>query len=159
VSDAHLSPLRLAVRRVPIVAANPDAGICVALRVPADLRCVEDAVELMSLHCFAGTAPSRRTRFRFRILLAEAISNGIIFGAGENPEGEVRVAAELTDSRIRLEVTDDGPGFAPADVPDPLTPEALERSCGRGLFLIRSLADSVEFNPQGNTIWMTLPRD
>lgn len=144
---------------MPIAAPDPDAGVCVALRVPADLRCVEDAVELMALHCFAGISPSRRTRFRFRILLAEAISNGIIFGAGENPDGEVRVAAELTGSRIRLEVTDDGPGFAPSDVPDPLTPEALERSCGRGLFLIRSLADSVEFNAQGNTIWMTLPRD
>ena len=144
---------------MPIAEANPDAGICVALRVPADLRCVEDAVELMALHCFAGQAPSRRTRFRFRILLAEAISNGIIFGAGEDPHGEVRVAAELTGSRIRLEVTDDGPGFAPDDVPDPLDPEGLERACGRGLFLIRNLADTVEFNAQGNTIWMTLPRD
>jgi serine/threonine-protein kinase RsbW len=144
---------------MPLAGSNPDAGTCVALRVPADLRCVEDAVELMGLHCFAGLAPSRRTRFRFRILLAEAISNGIIFGAAENPQGEVRVVAELTGSRIRLGVTDDGPGFAPDDVPDPLRPEALERACGRGLFLIRSLADSVEFNAQGNTIWMTLPRD
>lgn len=155
-SDAPISPLRLAVRRVS--GASAALGVTVTLRVPADLRWVEEAVELMALHCFSGAAPSPRTRFRFRVLLAEAISNGIIFGARENPESAVRVAAELGDREIRLEVTDEGPGFVPEQVPDPRTPERIEQVCGRGLFLIRSLADSVEFNPQGNTIWMTLPR-
>ncbi len=158
-SDTHISSLRLAVRRAPLAAADPEAGVCVVLRVPADLRCVEDAVELMAFHCFAGGRPSRRTRFRFRVLLAEAITNGIVFGAGMAPNAEVRVSAELSGNRIRLEVTDDGPGFEPAEVPDPCEPEGLTRSCGRGLFLIRNLADSVEFNDRGNTIWMTLPRD
>lgn len=158
-SDAPISTLRLAVRRVPLPAADSEGGIAVVLKVPADLRCVEEAVELMAFHCFAGTQPTRRTRFRFRVLLAEAITNGIIFGAGMDPHGEVRVSAELLGDRIRLAVTDDGPGFAPTDVPNPCEPEGLERSCGRGLFLIRNLADSVEFNDRGNTIWMTLPRD
>ncbi|MGH7560369.1 MAG: ATP-binding protein [Gemmatimonadales bacterium] len=154
-SEVPLSTLRLAVRRIPL----PANGTGVAIRVPADLRCVEEAVELMAFHCFAGAAPSRRTRFRFRVLLAEAISNGIIFGAGEDPLASVRVVAELTEGRIRLEVTDEGPGFVPDTIPDPRAPDTIERGCGRGLFLIRSLADSVEFNEQGNTIWMTLPRD
>lgn len=96
--------------------------------------------------------------FRLRVLLAEAISNSILFGAGGDPARMVRVAAELTEETIRLQVTDDGPGFDPGGIPDPTLPDGLARSIGRGLFLIRNLADRVEFNPQGNTIWMTLPR-
>jgi serine/threonine-protein kinase RsbW len=156
VDDLATAPLRLCVRRAPTRPGTPDS---IVLELPADVRCVEEAVELMARHCFAGTpAPSRRTSFRLRVLLAEAISNSILFGAGGDPARRVRVQAELSESAIRLEVTDDGPGFNPGDVPDPTLPDGLARPIGRGLFLIKSLADRVEFNQQGNTIWMTLPR-
>jgi serine/threonine-protein kinase RsbW len=119
---------------------------------------VEEAVELMARHCFAGATPSHRTRFRLRVLLTEAISNSILFGARGDPARRVRVQAALTEENIRLEVTDDGPGFDPGEVPDPTLPDKIARSIGRGLFLIKNLADRVEFNDRGNTIWMTLPR-
>jgi serine/threonine-protein kinase RsbW len=158
-SDDLAAPLRLVVRRTP---ATPGvaAAVSVALRVPADLRCVQEVVELMVRHCFAGLEPPpcERTRFRLRVLLSEAITNGILFGASGDPTRTVGVAAELTDRTIRLEVNDEGPGFDPDEVPDPTSPPAVRRPIGRGLFLIRSLADRVEFNQQGNTIWMTLPR-
>ncbi|HEV8613576.1 MAG TPA: ATP-binding protein [Gemmatimonadales bacterium] len=154
--DLATSPLRLCVRRAPARVGTPDS---VALELPADVRCVEEAVELMARHCFAGTtSPSRRTSFRLRVLLAEAISNSILFGAGGDPARRIRVQAELTETAIRLEVTDDGPGFNPAEIADPTLPDGLARPIGRGLFLIKNLADHVEFNDQGNTIWMTLPR-
>ena len=130
----------------------------VFIEVPADVRFLEDAIELMARHCFAGAEPCKRTAFRLRVLLAEALTNSILFGAGGDPSRSVRVAAELTDQTIRLEVNDGGPGFDPLAVPDPTAPGALGRPIGRVLFLIRNLADRVEFNEQGNTIWMTLPR-
>jgi serine/threonine-protein kinase RsbW len=133
-------------------------AVSVAIRVPADVRFVEEAIELMARHCFAGAEPCKRTSFRLRVLLAEALTNSILFGSGGNPSRSVRIGAEVTDECIRLQVTDDGPGFDPRDVPDPTAPGALGRPIGRGLFLIRNLADRVEFNEQGNTIWMTLPR-
>ncbi len=129
------------------------------LEIPADVRCVEPAVQLLAEHCFSeGPPPPGRTVFRLRVLLAEAISNSILFGAEGNPDRTVRVEARVNQEEIRVEVTDDGPGFDPALVPDPTLPDGLGRSVGRGLFLIRSLADRVEFNEQGNTIWMTLAR-
>ena len=154
--ESAASPLRLCVRR----SAEPDLArtISVTIEVPADVRFVEDAIELMARHCFSGAEPCRRTGFRLRVLLAEALTNSILFGAGGNPSRSVRVGAELTDQTIRLQVTDDGPGFDPRSVPDPTAPGGLGRPVGRGLFLIRNLADQVEFNEQGNTIWMTLPR-
>jgi len=152
--ELEAAPLRLCLRRSPASGSVTS----VTLQLPADVRCVEEAVELMARHCFAGTAPCRRTSFRLRVLLTEAISNSILFGARGDPARRVRVEAEVGADSIRLEVTDDGPGFNPQEVPDPTLPDRLGRSIGRGLFLIRNLADQVEFNAQGNTIWMTLPR-
>lgn len=149
------APLRLCVHRS---VDDGSARTSVTIRVPADVRFVEEAIELMARHCFSGAEPCRRTGFRFRVLLAEALTNSILCGAGGNPSSTVRVGAEVTDTTIRLQVTDDGPGFDPHQVPDPTGPGARSRPIGRGLFLIRNLADRVEFNEQGNTIWMTLPR-
>ena len=59
---------------------------------------------------------------------------------------------------IRLEVTDEGPGFDPAAVPEPIRPEQLDEANGRGLYLIRKLVDAVQFNEQGNSICMILRR-
>jgi serine/threonine-protein kinase RsbW len=155
--DAVAAPLRLCLRRSP-AGEGRTGPISVAVQVPADVRFVEEAIELVARHCFSGAEPSQRTSFRLRVLLAEALTNSILFGAGGNPTRMVQVVAELTDATIRLQVTDDGPGFDPRDANDPTSFEALNRPIGRGLFLIRNLADQVEFNEQGNTIWMTLPR-
>jgi len=155
VDDLATSPLRLAVRGTSAQGEQPAA---VELELPADVRCIEEAVELMARHCFAGFTPCSRTGFRLRVLLAEAISNSILFGAGGDPSRRVRVRAELHDADILLEVTDDGPGFNPAEVADPTLPDGLARSIGRGLFLIKNLADHVEFNEQGNSICMILRR-
>ena len=59
---------------------------------------------------------------------------------------------------IRLEVTDEGPGFDPRAVPEPIRPEQLDEANGRGLYLIRKLVDAVKFNEQGNSICMILRR-
>lgn len=151
--DPAASSLRLTVRR-----QAADQAVAVSVEVPADVRLVEEAVELMARHCLSGDAASRRTAFRLRVLLAEALTNSILFGAAGDSARTVRVAAELTDRVIRLQVADGGAGFDPDGIPDPTTAEGVGRPAGRGLFLIRNLADRVEFNEQGNTIWMTLAR-
>lgn len=149
----------LRVRRFEAPAGAGAPATTFSLDLPADVHCIEEAVELMTRSCFdAPPAPARRTVFRLRVLLAEAISNSIRFGSAGDPERTVRVTATVAADRIRVEVTDDGPGFDPSQVPDPTLPDGLERPIGRGLFLIRQLAERVEFNEQGNTIWMTLPR-
>lgn len=150
------APLRLCVHRS--LPAGAPVPVEVTVHVPADPQCVEEAVELMARHCFAGRSPSPRTGFRFRVALCEAMSNGIRFGAAGDPGRTIRVSLLLSADVIRIEVSDGGRGFDPAAVPEPTAPEALEQSRGRGLFLIRHLVDRVEFNERGNIIWMTLPR-
>ncbi len=151
------SPLRLCVRRSPA----PDAGhaaTLVTLRLPSDVECIEEAVELVTRHCLAGHLTLDRTRFRLQVILSEALSNAIVRGNREEQEKWVEIRAELMPDAIRVSVTDEGPGFDPASVPEPIHPDQLDEANGRGLFLIRKLVDAVHFNEQGNSICMILRR-
>jgi len=129
------------------------------LRLPSVVHLVDPAVDLLTAACFTGSEPSRRTRFRLRTVLAEALANAIECGNRGDPAKAVEVQVDLcATNQIRLTVTDEGGGFDPARTPDPLHPETVTAPCGRGLFIIRSLAVDVGFNEKGNTIWMILPR-
>jgi serine/threonine-protein kinase RsbW len=151
------APLRLSLKRRAAPTGGPGEEL-VDLHMPSEVADVEAAVELMAKHCFNGLHPCSRTTFRLRVALAEAISNAILRGNGEDPAKRVWIHAVLSADTIRLSVRDEGAGFDPAVTPAPTAPEALDLENGRGLFIIRHLADTVEFNERGNTIWMTLPR-
>ncbi len=156
-SSLSASALRLCVRRSRVPGPT-GATVEVTLRVPSDVTCVEEVVDLVLRHCCSGNWSSRRFRFNLRVAVAEALANAIIAGNGEDRSKSVLVRAELLAEAIRIHITDEGPGFDPATVPDPVLPEDLERPSGRGLFLIRKLVDDVHFNLQGNSICMTLRR-
>ncbi len=151
----------MSVPRVSVQRSLPDPStdlVAVDLAMPSDVAEVERAVELMARHCFEGASPSARAAFRLRVTLAEALSNAIVCGNREDPEKGVWVQALVSDTAIRLSVRDEGAGCDPGRRTDPTLPADLEDDKGRGLFIINQLADQVEFNDQGNTIWMTLPR-
>lgn len=151
------SPLRLCVRRSPAPDAE-GAATLVTLRLPSDVSCIEEAVELVTRHCLAGHAATRTIRFKLQVVLSEALANAILRGNRESLDKTVEVRAELRDDAIRVHVTDEGPGFDPAAVPEPIAPQQLDEAGGRGLFLIRKLVDGVLFNEQGNSICMILRR-
>jgi serine/threonine-protein kinase RsbW len=151
------SPLRLCVRRSSASDIR-DATTLVTLRLPSDVNCIEEAVELVTRHCLAGHQATQTTRFRLRVVLSEALSNAIVQGNREDRRKWVDVRAELAPDAIRVWVTDEGPGFDPNAVPEPTQPSQLDEARGRGLYLIRKLVDSVQFNEQGNSICMTLRR-
>jgi serine/threonine-protein kinase RsbW len=151
------APLRLCVRRSPAPDAEGVATL-VTLRLPSDVSCIEEAVELVTRHCLAGHATTRTIRFRLQVVLSEALANAILRGNRESLDKWVDIRAELRDDVIRVHVTDEGPGFDPSSVPEPIRPEQLDEAGGRGLFLIRKLVDAVQFNQQGNSICMILRR-
>lgn len=147
---------RVSIRRSVL---DPSADLVeVDLAMPSDVAEVANAVELMARHCFEGAPPSDRTAFRLRVTLAEALSNAILRGNLEDPGKSVWVRAEVSQTMIRLSVRDEGSGCEPGRRARPCLPTDVEDDGGRGLFIINQLADQVEFNDQGNTIWMTLPR-
>jgi serine/threonine-protein kinase RsbW len=151
------SPLRLCVRRSPALDAE-GAATLVTLRLPSDIGCIEEAVELVTRHCLAGHSATRTIRFRLQVVLSEALANAILRGNQEALDKWVEVRAELRADVIRVYVTDEGPGFDPSAIPEPIRPDQIDEAGGRGLFLIRQLVDAVQFNEQGNTICMILRR-
>lgn len=128
------------------------------LVLPTDLSQVGEAVEAVVECCCGHGALTSRLRFRIRTVAAEAIANAMTYGNAMDPRRRVTVELQLADQHIVLAVSDEGLGFDPAGVPELADHEWHEATRGRGLFMIRCLADRVTFNERGNTIWMTLPR-
>jgi serine/threonine-protein kinase RsbW len=151
------SPLRLCVRRSPAPEAE-GAATLVTVRLPSDIGCIEEAVELVTRHCLAGHRATKTIRFKLQVVLSEALANAILRGNQEALDKWVEVRAELRAEAIRVYVTDEGPGFDPSTVPEPIQPDQIDEAGGRGLFLIRKLVDAVQFNEQGNSICMILRR-
>ncbi|MFI5235810.1 MAG: ATP-binding protein [Gemmatimonadales bacterium] len=149
------SPLRLVVRR------TPDIPVEVSVRIPGDLEVVQEAAELLTRHCTAGLTSSpitKKLQYRLKTLLCEALANAIRHGLHEDPARAVAVRVELTAELVQIHVTDDGQGFDPTTIVPPLEPDIIDRESGRGIYIIRQLADEVSFNLQGNSICMTLRR-
>lgn len=130
----------------------------IGLRVPTDLDVVEEAVDLIARHCVASGVAPRAARFQVRVALCEALANAIVYGNKLDPTKRVDVSVQVDDTVVRVCVEDQGDGFDPAVVPDPTDPGRIEAVDGRGLFLIRQLADEVYHNDQGNSICMIMRR-
>jgi serine/threonine-protein kinase RsbW len=83
----------------------------------------------------------------YRLLVAgtEAVNNGILHGNKADPRKTVHVTCVLKKDELVFRVRDQGKGFKPEDVPDPLEEKNLLKTSGRGIFLMRSLMDRVSF--------------
>lgn len=66
----------------------------------------------------------------------------------------IRVEASVTPTESRYVIRDEGPGFDPAELPDPTDPANIERPCGRGLLLMQTFMDQVNYNEAGNEVTM-----
>lgn len=85
--------------------------------------------------------------------LSEAVINGIIHGNREDPKKKVYINLEvIEDKRLIFTISDEGEGFDFNNLPDPTAPENLENLTGRGVFIIKKLADQCIFNSKGNEL-------
>ena len=86
------------------------------------------------------------------IALTEAINNAILHGNKMDPNKNVNLDLEAGANDICFTIKDQGEGFNYDDVPDPTLPENLEKINGRGVFLMKSLADDVLFEESGSCV-------
>lgn len=84
--------------------------------------------------------------------LNEVVTNAIVHGNKLNPDKKVIVNAEVDAKRIVWTVTDEGEGFDYINLPDPTAEENLEKLTGRGVFIVKHLADQCIFNASGNEV-------
>ena len=86
------------------------------------------------------------------IALTEAVNNAITHGNQLNPSKKVCLNMGTTLNEVEFTIKDEGNGFDFNNVPDPTLPENIEKLSGRGIFLMKSLADDVVFEEEGTKI-------
>ncbi|MHC4470766.1 MAG: ATP-binding response regulator [Planctomycetota bacterium] len=137
---------------------------------------------LQEIACLMGLCDETE-RMQIGVAICEAVNNAIEHGNLEVPSelrekdiaahtslmGERRNIAPYCDRRVHVEarfdrekasfvIRDEGQGFDPTILPDPLDPANVGRLSGRGVMLIRSFMDEVTFNERGNQITMVKRR-
>ncbi len=86
------------------------------------------------------------------IAVTEAVNNAIKHGNSRDEKKTVHLSLFLENSTIRFMIKDEGNGFDYHNLPDPTLPENLEKPSGRGIFLMKHLADEVAFREGGRTV-------
>jgi serine/threonine-protein kinase RsbW len=85
----------------------------------------------------------------------ESVVNAVVHGNRYNANKKVRFSVAQDGGRFTVRISDEGEGFEVQDVPDPLAPENLMRTSGRGIFLIRSFMDEFQMRriePRGTEV-------
>jgi len=99
-----------------------------------------------------GRSYSDHDLFGVRLALEEALVNAIKHGNGMDPGKQVHVDCSFTDDRVTIVIEDEGTGFDVTEVPDPTTDENLDKPGGRGIMLMRSFMNHIEYNDAGNRL-------
>lgn len=84
--------------------------------------------------------------------LNEAVVNAIVHGNKLDESKTVIVNADVEPKRVIWTVTDRGNGFDYNNLADPTAPDRLEELTGRGVFILKHLADQCIFNAKGNEV-------
>jgi len=92
--------------------------------------------------------------FAVHLALEEAFTNAITHGNKMNSDKEVKIDYSVGLDKFEISMMDEGEGFDPSAIPDPRYGENLYKINGRGLLLMHSYMDVVEFNDRGNSVHM-----
>jgi serine/threonine-protein kinase RsbW len=100
-------------------------------------------------HCDPGS------EFGIELALREALANAVVHGNHEDAGKKVHVRCDCGgDLGVSLVVRDEGVGFDPAAVPDPLAPENVDAEHGRGILLMRQFMDEIHYEHGGREVHM-----
>ena len=88
------------------------------------------------------------------VAVRESVVNAIKHGNNEDESKRVEIRFTLGDGSLEVQVKDQGKGFEPQEVPDPLAPENLLKAYGRGIFFMRQFMDEVSYSfpSKGGTV-------
>lgn len=89
-----------------------------------------------------------------KLLLAvvEGVNNAIVHGNKLDSSKNVELEYQVTENAVEIIIADEGKGFDFTSVPDPTLPENVEKTHGRGIFLMNHLADEIDFEDEGSKV-------
>ena len=88
------------------------------------------------------------------VSVTEAVNNAIVHGNKEDKNKKVKIKLLKNKKSVRFVIEDEGVGFDFDSLPDPTSPENINKVKGRGIFLIKNLADKAKFKEGGRVVDM-----
>ena len=116
----------------------------VSYRMESTLESVNKAEE-MADQLAAQSGLDEDTRGGVSMAVREGMINAVLHGNAYDPGKRVNLTFEQNGQELVITITDEGKGFVPDEVTDPLAPENLLKQSGRGIFLMRAFMDEVRF--------------
>ncbi len=86
--------------------------------------------------------------------LDESLTNANKHGNKGDAQKKIFIHTQIDSEKMEITIRDEGDGFSPDKLVDPLSSEGIERNCGRGVFLMKGYMDEVKFNDKGNEVNM-----
>ena len=119
-----------------------------------------DVVQTVLNQCCAIVGFEEEAVHYMAVAVRESVVNAIKHGNKQDESKRVHVQFTIHDRALEIQVRDEGKGFDPATVADPLAPENLLRAYGRGIFFMRQFMDEVthSFPAKGGTMVRMLKR-
>jgi serine/threonine-protein kinase RsbW len=119
-----------------------------------------DVVQTVLVQCCALVGFDDEAVHYMSVAVRESVVNAIKHGNKQDESKRVHVVFTLHDRALEVQVRDEGNGFDPISVGDPLAPENLLKAYGRGIFFMRQFMDEVthSFPPKGGTVVRMLKR-
>lgn len=118
------------------------------MTIPSSLDQIE-SVEKLAEKAADAMKFSEEEKDSLAIAVTEAVNNAIIHGNKQNKDKTVSIQLILEERRLTVSIKDQGKGFDPRKLSDPLAPENLLKESGRGIFILSTLMDDVRFDFHG----------
>jgi serine/threonine-protein kinase RsbW len=90
------------------------------------------------------------------LCVSEAVTNGMLHGNKMDESKTVHLTAQASDGTVCVTVQDQGTGFDPDAVPDPLAEANLLKPSGRGVFLMKTYCDEVSYDHNGTRVTLIM---
>jgi len=126
----------------------------VSYRLESTLESVNKAEE-MADQIASQAGFDEDSRGGIAMAVREGMINAVLHGNAYDPAKRVNLTFE-TGKELIITIADEGKGFVPEEVPDPLAPENLLKESGRGIFLMRTFMDEVRFRKLNSGTEITL---
>jgi len=126
------------------------------MKVPSDQNFLQD-VDTFLEGTLRGYGADESIIADIAISVSEVVNNAMLHGNKSSTDKVVTVEIKRDDKSVSITVSDEGEGFNPDEIADPLAEENLLKEVGRGIFVVKSLMDKVEIDatPKGTSIKMT----